>query len=130
MQTGSIRTYAASLFFGAVLILGWYLWTWNLSLVRVHYDMLSLIVFLASRRAPSLALLAGGRGDRPEREPLVRSVALARRSSPLPRRSLLLWGASIRPAPTTSSSRPIAWMPMFGIRYHIGVDGISLFLIS
>ena len=27
VQTGSIRTYAASLFFGAVLILGWYLWT-------------------------------------------------------------------------------------------------------
>jgi NADH-quinone oxidoreductase subunit L len=27
LQTGSIRTYAASLFFGAVAILGWYLWT-------------------------------------------------------------------------------------------------------
>jgi NADH-quinone oxidoreductase subunit L len=27
VQTGSIRTYAASLFFGAVLILGWYLWS-------------------------------------------------------------------------------------------------------
>ena len=26
MQTGSIRTYAASLFLGVVLILGWYLW--------------------------------------------------------------------------------------------------------
>jgi NADH-quinone oxidoreductase subunit L len=26
LQTGSIRTYAASLFLGAVLILGWYLW--------------------------------------------------------------------------------------------------------
>jgi NADH-quinone oxidoreductase subunit L len=26
VQTGSVRTYAASLFFGAVLILGWYLW--------------------------------------------------------------------------------------------------------
>jgi hypothetical protein len=25
-QTGSIRTYAASLFLGVVLILGWYLW--------------------------------------------------------------------------------------------------------
>jgi NADH-quinone oxidoreductase subunit L len=27
IQTGSIRTYAASLFLGAILILGWYLWT-------------------------------------------------------------------------------------------------------
>jgi NADH-quinone oxidoreductase subunit L len=26
-QTGSVRTYAASLFLGAVMILGWYLWT-------------------------------------------------------------------------------------------------------
>jgi NADH-quinone oxidoreductase subunit L len=26
-QTGSVRTYAAGLFFGAVLILGWYLWS-------------------------------------------------------------------------------------------------------
>ncbi len=26
LQTGSIRTYAASLFYGAVMILGWYLW--------------------------------------------------------------------------------------------------------
>jgi NADH-quinone oxidoreductase subunit L len=26
LQTGSIRTYSASLFLGAVLILGWYLW--------------------------------------------------------------------------------------------------------
>jgi NADH-quinone oxidoreductase subunit L len=27
LQTGSVRTYAASLFLGAALILGWYLWT-------------------------------------------------------------------------------------------------------
>ena len=27
VQTGSIRTYAASLFLGTVLILGWYLWS-------------------------------------------------------------------------------------------------------
>ena len=26
-QTGSVRAYAASLFLGAVMILGWYLWT-------------------------------------------------------------------------------------------------------
>jgi NADH-quinone oxidoreductase subunit L len=27
LQTGSIRTYSASLFFGAVMVLGWYLWS-------------------------------------------------------------------------------------------------------
>ena len=27
LQTGSVRTYAASLFLGVVMILGWYLWT-------------------------------------------------------------------------------------------------------
>jgi NADH-quinone oxidoreductase subunit L len=27
VQTGSVRTYAASLFFGAAVILGWYLWS-------------------------------------------------------------------------------------------------------
>ena len=26
LQTGSVRTYAASLFLGVVMILGWYLW--------------------------------------------------------------------------------------------------------
>ena len=39
-------------------------------------DMLSLIVFLPLLGA-IVTLLAGGRGDRPEREPLVRNVALA-----------------------------------------------------
>ena len=38
--------------------------------------MLSLSVFLPLAGA-LLALLVGGRGDRPEREPLVRNVALA-----------------------------------------------------
>ena len=38
--------------------------------------MLSLIVFLPLVGA-LLVLLAGGRGDRPDREPLVRNVALA-----------------------------------------------------
>ena len=27
LQTGSVRTYAASLFFGAVLVIGYYLWS-------------------------------------------------------------------------------------------------------
>ncbi len=30
VQTGSVRTYAAALFLGAVLILGWYLWDFDI----------------------------------------------------------------------------------------------------
>ena len=41
--------------------------------------MLSLIVFLPLAGA-LLVLIAGGRGDRPDREPFVRTIALACRS--------------------------------------------------
>ena len=34
-----------------------------------------------------------------------------------------------RRAPGSSSSRTAVWLPQFGISYHLGVDGISLFLI-
>jgi len=89
--------------------------------------MLSLIVFLPLAGA-ILALLAGGRGDRPEREPLVRNIALAT--------SLLTFAATLvlwwRFDPTSADYQFVethAWMPMFGIQYLIGVDGISLFLL-
>jgi NADH-quinone oxidoreductase subunit M len=89
--------------------------------------MLSLIVFLPLVGAVA-ALLAGGRGDRPEREPVVRWVALIG-SLVTFAASLLLW---VRFDPTSADYQFIEnlqWMPMFGIRYHVGVDGISLFLI-
>ena len=89
--------------------------------------MLSLIVFLPLAGAV-LALLAGGRGDRPEREPLVRNIALAT--------SLLTFAATLvlwwRFDPTSAEYQFVethAWIPRFGIQYLIGVDGISLFLL-
>jgi NADH-quinone oxidoreductase subunit M len=89
--------------------------------------MLSLIVFLPLVGA-TLALLAGGRGDRPEREPLVRNIALAT--------SLLTFAATLvlwwRFDPSSAEYQFVetrAWMPMFGIQYLIGIDGISLFLV-
>ena len=90
-------------------------------------DMLSLIVFLPLVGAV-LALLAGGRGDRPEREPLVRNIALATSLLTFAVTLVLWW----RFDPTSADYQFVethAWMPMFGIQYLIGVDGISLFLI-
>src|ERR671912_1660003 len=89
--------------------------------------MLSLIVFLPLVGA-LLVLLAGGRGDRHDREPLVRNLALVF--------SLITFAATLwlwaRFDPTSAEFQFVenyAWMPDFGIRYQIGVDGISLFLI-
>ena len=89
--------------------------------------LLSTIVFLPLLGA-LLVLIAGGRGDRPEREPLVRNLALAA--------SLVTFAATLylwwRFDPTSAAyqfEERFAWMPAFGIQYYIGVDGISLFLL-
>jgi len=89
--------------------------------------MLSTIVFLPLVGA-LLVLLAGGRGDRHDREPLVRNIALAF--------SLATFGATLwlwaRFDPSSADYQFVeqhAWIPAFGIQYFIGVDGISLFLI-
>jgi NADH-quinone oxidoreductase subunit M len=89
--------------------------------------MLSLIVFLPLVGA-ILALLAGGRGDRPDREPLVQGVALVASLLTLAATLVLWW----RFDPTSADYQFVethAWMPAFNIQYFIGVDGISLFLI-
>jgi NADH-quinone oxidoreductase subunit M len=89
--------------------------------------MLSTIVFLPLAGA-LLVLLAGGRGDRPDREPLVRSLALAVSLITFAATLVLWW----RFDPTSAAyqfEERYAWMPTFGIQYYIGVDGISLFLI-
>src|SRR4051794_18741759 len=89
--------------------------------------MLSLIVFLPLVGAV-LALLAGGRGDRPDRDPLVRYLALGVSLATFAATLALWW----RFDPTSADYQFVetyAWMPMFGIQYNIGVDGISLFLI-
>jgi NADH-quinone oxidoreductase subunit M len=89
--------------------------------------MLSLIVFLPLVGA-LLVLLAGGRGDRHDREPLVRVIALAA-SLVTFAATLVLWWRFNPASADYQFVETYAWMPMFGIQYLIGVDGISLFLL-
>ena len=89
--------------------------------------MLSTIVFLPLVGA-ILVLLAGGRGDRPDREPLVRNIALLS-SLVTFAATLLLWARFDPTSAEFQFQERLAWIPRFGIQYYIGVDGISLFLI-
>jgi NADH-quinone oxidoreductase subunit M len=89
--------------------------------------MLSLIVFLPLVGA-LLVLLAGGRGDRPEREPLVRWLALGS-SLVTFAATLLLWWRFDPASADYQFVEQYSWLPAFGIQYLVGVDGISLFLI-
>jgi NADH-quinone oxidoreductase subunit M len=89
--------------------------------------MLSTIVFLPLAGAV-LVLLSAGRGSRPEREPLVRYVALAASLLTFAA-TLLLWWRFDPSSAGFQFEEQYAWMPHFGIQYYIGVDGISLFLI-
>ena len=89
--------------------------------------ILSLIVFLPLAGA-LLVLLTGGSGDRPDRERTVRALALAVSLATFVATLLLWW----RFDPSTADYQFVerhAWMPVFGIQYLVGVDGISLFLI-
>ncbi len=89
--------------------------------------MLSLIVFVPLIGA-LLVLLAGGRGDRPDREPIVRLLALAT-SLVTFALTLVLWWWFDPSSADYQFVEQYAWIPAFGIQYLIGVDGISLFLI-
>src|SRR5262245_59220076 len=89
--------------------------------------MLSTIVFLPLVGA-ILALLAGGQGDRPKREPLVRNVALAASLVAFVA-TLVLWWRFDPASADYQFVESYDWIPTFGIKYNIGVDGISLFLI-
>ena len=89
--------------------------------------MLSFIVFLPLVGA-LLVLVAGGRGDRPERESLVRNIALLTSLVTFAATLVLWW----RFDPTSGAyqfEERHAWIPAFGIQYYIGVDGISLLLL-
>src|SRR5918993_3064880 len=89
--------------------------------------MLSLIVFLPLVGA-LLVLLLGGRGDRHDREPLIRNVALLFSLATFAATLLLWW----RFDPASADYQFVeqhSWIPAFGIQYFVGVDGISLFLI-
>src|SRR3954467_13116134 len=89
--------------------------------------LLTAIVFLPLAGA-LLVLLAGGSGDRPEREGLVRTLALAVSLVSLAS-TLYLWWAFNPASADFQFVEHREWLPQFGIAYHLGVDGISLFLI-
>ncbi len=89
--------------------------------------LLSVIVFLPLVGA-ILVLLAGGRGDRPEREGLIRNLSLGVSLLTFAA-TLYLWYRFDPASPEFQFTETHDWIPAFGIRYLIGVDGISLFLV-
>src|SRR5688572_15034242 len=89
--------------------------------------LLTTIVFLPLLGA-LLVLLAGGRGDRPEREGTVRNVALGVSLVSFAA-TLFLWWRFNPGDPGFQFVENREWLPHFGISYHLGVDGVSLFLI-
>ena len=89
--------------------------------------LLSTIVFLPLAGA-LLVLLAGGRGDRPDREGTVRMLALVV-SLVAFAATLFLWWRFNPGDPDFQFVESRTWLPQFGISYRLGVDGISLFLI-
>ncbi len=89
--------------------------------------ILSLIVVLPLAGA-LVVLLAGGGGDRPDRERMVRTLSLGVSLVTFAATLLLWWRFDPSSADYQFLERH-AWMPAFGIQYLIGVDGISLFLI-
>ena len=89
--------------------------------------LLSTIVFLPLAGA-LLVLLAGGRGDNPEREGVVRLTALAV-SLVVFAATLYLWWRSTRPSADFQFVERHTGCRSSASSYHLGVDGISLFLI-
>jgi NADH-quinone oxidoreductase subunit M len=89
--------------------------------------MLSVIVILPLVGA-ILVVLAAGRGDRPDREPRVRLVALGSSLVTFAATLLLWWRFDPASADYQFVER-YAWLPAFGIQYLVGVDGISLLLV-
>ena len=89
--------------------------------------LLSFIVFLPLAGAV-LVLLAGGRGDQPERAPLVRQLALLTSLATFAA-TLYLWWRFDPASAAFQFEEKHAWIPEFGIQYYLGVDGISLLLL-
>ena len=114
-QTGSIRTYAASLFLGrgagAGLLPDAVMMTDTFPAVR----MLSLTVFLPLAGALALLLVPNRDGSR---DGLVRWAALAVSLRHVRGDAGALGRLRRRRAPTSSSSSALAWIPAFGIDYY------------
>jgi NADH-quinone oxidoreductase subunit M len=89
--------------------------------------MLSVIILLPLVGAV-LVMLIGGRGERPDREHLVRQAALGV-SLVTFAATLVLWWRFDPASADYQFVEQHAWMPKFGIQYLVGVDGISLLLV-
>jgi NADH-quinone oxidoreductase subunit M len=89
--------------------------------------MLSFIIFLPLAGA-LLVLLAGGRGDDHGRESLARTIALVTSILTFAATLVLWWRFDPNVAAYQFEERH-AWIPVFGIQYYLGVDGISLLLM-
>ena len=113
-------TYAASLFLGAVVILGYYLLQMNM--------LLSSDCFSAARRRAAGAARRRARRPARARRRWSATSRCCRRWSTFAATLLLWWRFDPASADFQFVERH-AWMPQFGIQYHLGVDGISLFLI-
>ena len=111
----------------------------NAFLTSIGYDSWILPALLdhsAARRGGDLVAGAGGRrpklaGDEvasgaADGAALARADRLRRSSSSCRSAS---GGASIRPTPAGSRSFDCAWIPSWGIRFTLGVDGIALMMI-
>ena len=91
----------------------------------MSFPLLTAIVFLPLVGAV-LLLLAGGRDG--ERDDLVRWLALGV-SLAVFLLTLVLWAGFDPASADCQFEERYAWIPRFGISYHVGVDGISLLLM-
>jgi len=111
LQTGSVRVYAASLFLGVVLILGYYLWSSGRA--ASESDCLP-----APRRGAAPARRRRRDG---ERDDLVRWIALGVSLVGVRVHAVAVGRFSPSPsAPEFQFVEQRAWIPAFGISYHVG----------
>jgi NADH-quinone oxidoreductase subunit M len=87
--------------------------------------LLSLLIFVPLAGA-LLVLLVPGSGE--QRAPLIRQLGLGV-SLAVFALSLMLWARFDPAMADFQMVEKIAWIPAFGIDYHLGVDGISLWLV-
>ena len=86
--------------------------------------LVTLVTFLPLLGALVVALIPPSRARTPRATRRSRSP-----SRPGSSRSVLLARFVDRRRPASSSSRRYAWIPMFGIQYQVGVDGLSIVLV-